>query len=62
MKMGWFALFGTDLSGPGMLPAVIVLAVILPTAARGVFGGVVFSEVHGVATESDCEELDAQEL
>jgi phosphate transport system permease protein len=82
MKMGWFALFGTDLSGPGMLPAVIVLsimilptitaisrdalvsvpskirmaayglgatrweailAVILPTAARGVFGGVVLA-------------------
>ena len=82
MKMGWFALFGTDLSGPGMLPAVMVLsimilptitaisrdalvsvpskirmaayglgatrweailAVILPTAARGVFGGVVLA-------------------
>ena len=82
MKMGWLPLFGTDLSGPGMLPAVIVLsimilptitalsrdalisvppkirmaayglgatrwetilAVILPTAARGVFGGVVLA-------------------
>jgi phosphate transport system permease protein len=32
MKMGWFALFGTDLSGPGVLPAVVVLAImILPT-------------------------------
>jgi len=82
LKMGWFPLFSTDLSGPGMLPAVIVLAimilptitaisrdaltavppklrmaayglgatrwetilaVILPTAARGVFGGVVLA-------------------
>jgi phosphate transport system permease protein len=82
LKMSWFPLFGTDLSGPGMLPAVIVLAimilptitaisrdalvsvppklrmaayglgatrwetilaVILPTAARGVFGGVVLA-------------------
>jgi len=82
IKMGWFPLFGTDLSGPGMLPAVMVLsimilptitaisrdalvsvppkirmaayglgatrweailAVILPTAARGVFGGVVLA-------------------
>jgi phosphate transport system permease protein len=82
LKMGWFPLFGTDLSGPGMLPAVMVLsimilptitaisrdalvsvpskirmaayglgatrweailAVILPTAARGVFGGVVLA-------------------
>jgi phosphate transport system permease protein len=79
LKMGWFALFGTGLSGPGVLPAVIVLsimilptitaisrdalvsvppklrmaayglgatpwetifAVILPTAARGIVGGV----------------------
>jgi phosphate transport system permease protein len=32
LKMGWFPLFGTDLSGPGVLPAVIVLAImILPT-------------------------------
>ena len=31
-KMGWIPLFGTDLSGPGMLPAVIVLSImILPT-------------------------------
>jgi phosphate transport system permease protein len=31
-KMGWVPLFGTDLSGPGMLPAVIVLSImILPT-------------------------------
>jgi len=82
LKMGWFPLFSTDLSGPGMLPAVIVLsimilptitaisrdaltavppklrmaayglgatrwetilAVILPTAARGIFGGVVLA-------------------
>jgi len=81
-KMGWLPLFGTDLSGPGILPAVIVLsimilptitaisrdalvsvppkirmaayglgatrwetilAVILPTAARGIFGGVVLA-------------------
>jgi phosphate transport system permease protein len=81
-KMGWFPLFGTDLSGPGMLPAVLVLAimilptitaisrnsltavppklrmaayglgatrwetvlaVILPTAAQGIFGGVVLA-------------------
>jgi len=32
MKMGGFALFGTALSGPGVLPAVIVLSImILPT-------------------------------
>jgi phosphate transport system permease protein len=32
LKLGWFPLFGTDLSGPGVLPAVIVLAImILPT-------------------------------
>jgi phosphate transport system permease protein len=32
MKMGWFALFGTNLSGPGVLPAVIVLSImVLPT-------------------------------
>ncbi|MGO8813947.1 MAG: phosphate ABC transporter permease subunit PstC [Terriglobia bacterium] len=82
LKMGWFALFGTDLSGPGVLPAVIVLsimvlptitaisrdalvsvppklrmaayglgatpwetifAVILPTAARGIFGGILLA-------------------
>ena len=82
LKMGWFPLFSTDLSGPGMLPAVLVLsimilptitaisrdaltsvppklrmaayglgatrwetifAVILPTASRGVFGGVVLA-------------------
>jgi phosphate transport system permease protein len=82
MKMGWFAPFGTDLSGPGVLPAVIVLsimilptitaisrdalvavppklrmaayglgatpwetilAVILPTAARGILGGVLLA-------------------
>ena len=79
MKMGWFAPFGTGFSGPGVLPAVIVLsimilptitaisrdalvsvppklrmaayglgatpwetilAVILPTAARGIVGGI----------------------
>ena len=82
MKMGWFALFGTDLSGPGVLPAVLVLsimvlptitaisrdalvsvppklrmaayglgatqwetilAVILPTAARGILGGILLA-------------------
>ena len=82
LKMGWLPLFGTDLSGPGMLPAAIVLsimvmptitaisrdaltsvppklrmaayglgatrwetilAVILPTASRGIFGGVVLA-------------------
>ena len=82
LKMGWLPVFGTDLSGPGMLPAVLVLsimilptitaisrdalvsvppklrmaayglgatrwetilAVTLPTAARGVFGGVVLA-------------------
>ena len=32
LKMGWLPLFGTDLSGPGMLPAVLVLSImILPT-------------------------------
>jgi phosphate transport system permease protein len=82
LKMGWMPLFGTDLSGPGVLPAVLVLsimilptitaisrdalvsvppklrmaayglgatrwetilAVILPTASRGIFGGVVLA-------------------
>ncbi|HUL59740.1 MAG TPA: phosphate ABC transporter permease subunit PstC [Anaeromyxobacteraceae bacterium] len=82
LKMGWLPLFGTDLSGPGVLPAVIVLAimilptitaistdallavpsklrmaayglgatrwetvlgVIVPTASRGIFGGVVLA-------------------
>ena len=32
LKLGWMSLFSTDLSGPGVLPAVIVLAImILPT-------------------------------
>jgi phosphate transport system permease protein len=82
LKAGWFPLFGTDLSGPGVLPAVIVLsimilptitaisrdalvavppklrmaayglgatpwetimAVILPTAARGIVGGILLA-------------------
>jgi len=82
LKLGGMPLFGTDLSGPGMLPAAIVLsimilptitaisrdaltavppklrmaayglgatrwetivAVIVPTAARGIFGGVVLA-------------------
>ena len=82
LKMGWFALFNTDLSGPGVLPAVMVLsimilptitaisrdtlvsvppklrmaaygmgatewetivAVILPTAARGIFAGIILA-------------------
>jgi phosphate transport system permease protein len=82
LKLGWIPLFGTDLSGPGVLPAVIVLAimilptvtaisrdalvsvppklrmaayglgatrweailaVILPTALRGIFGGIVLA-------------------
>jgi len=33
-KAGWFPLFGSDLSGPGMLPAAFVLSImILPTIA-----------------------------
>jgi phosphate transport system permease protein len=82
LKLGWIPLFGTDLSGPGVLPAVLVLsimilptvtaisrdalvavppklrmaayglgatrwetllAVILPTASRGILGGVVLA-------------------
>ena len=82
LKLGWMPIFGTNLSGPGMLPAAIVLsimvlptitaisrealtsvppklrmaayglgatrwetilAVILPTASRGIFGGVVLA-------------------
>ncbi len=82
MKMGWFPLCSTDLSGPGVLPAVLVLsimilptitaisrdalvsvppklrmaayglgatpwetimAVILPTAARGIMGGILLA-------------------
>jgi phosphate transport system permease protein len=82
LKLGWLPLFATDLSGPGVLPAVIVLAimilptitaisrdalvsvpsklrmaayglgatrweailaVILPTASRGIFGGIVLA-------------------
>jgi phosphate transport system permease protein len=82
LKLGWMPIFATDLSGPGVLPAVIVLAimilptitaisrdalvsvppklrmaayglgatrweailaVILPTASRGVFGGVILA-------------------
>ncbi len=82
LKVGWLPIFGTDLSGPGMLPAAIVLsimvlptitaisrdaltsvppklrmaayglgatrwetilAVILPTASRGIFGGIVLA-------------------
>lgn len=82
LKMGWVPMFSTDLSGPGVLPAVIVLsimilptitaisrdalagvppklrmaayglgatrweailAVIVPTAARGIFAGVVLA-------------------
>ena len=32
LKLGWIPLFSTDLSGPGVLPAVIVLSImILPT-------------------------------
>ena len=81
-KLGWFPLFSTDLSGPGILPAVLVLSimilptitaisrdalvsvppklrmaayglgatrwetilgVLLPTAAAGVFGGIVLA-------------------
>src|SRR5215831_20251407 len=81
-QFGWFPLFSTNLSGPGVLPAVIVLsimilptitaisrdalvsvppklrmaayglgatrwetmlAVILPTASRGIFGGIVLA-------------------
>jgi phosphate transport system permease protein len=82
LKLGWLPLFSTDLSGPGVLPAVVVLAimilptitaisrdalvsvppklrmaayglgatrwetiigVILPTASRGIFGGMVLA-------------------
>jgi phosphate transport system permease protein len=82
LKLGWMPFFATDLSGPGVLPAVIVLsimilptitaisrhalvavppklrmaayglgatrweailAVILPTALRGIFGGIVLA-------------------
>ena len=82
LKLGWVPLFSTDLSGPGVLPAVIVLAimvlptitaisrdalvsvppklrmaayglgatrweailaVIVPTALRGIFGGVILA-------------------
>jgi phosphate transport system permease protein len=82
LKLGWIPLFATDLSGPGVLPAVLVLAimilptitaisrdalvsvppklrmaayglgatqwetilaVLLPTASRGIFGGVVLA-------------------
>ena len=82
MQVGWIPLFATDLSGPGMLPAAIVLsimilptitaisrsalvsvppklrmaayglgatrwetllAVIIPTASRGIFGGIVLA-------------------
>lgn len=82
LKLGWIPLFSTDLSGPGVLPAVIVLsimilptitaisrdalvsvppklrmaayglgatrwetvlAVVLPTASRGIFGGIVLA-------------------
>ncbi len=82
LKMGWFAPFGTPLSGPGVFPAVLVLsimilptitaisrdalvavppklrmaayglgatpwetifAVILPTAARGIVGGILLA-------------------
>jgi phosphate transport system permease protein len=33
-NLGWFPLFGTDLAGPGMAPAALVLAImILPTVA-----------------------------
>lgn len=43
-QLGWIPLFGTDLSGPGMLPAVIVLSImILPTItaiARGALAAV----------------------
>ena len=82
LKLGWIPFFATDLSGPGVLPAVVVLAimilptvtaisrdalvsvppklrmaayglgatqwetilaVLLPTASRGIFGGVVLA-------------------
>ena len=82
LKFGWLPIFGTDLAGPGMLPAAIVLsimilptitaisrdaltavppklrmaayglgatrwetilAVILPAASRGIFGGIVLA-------------------
>jgi phosphate transport system permease protein len=82
LQFGWFPLFSTDLSGPGILPAVLVLSimilptitaisrnalvsvpsklrmaayglgatrwetilgVLLPTASRGIFGGIVLA-------------------
>jgi phosphate transport system permease protein len=82
LKLGWIPFFATDLSGPGVLPAVLVLsimilptitaisrdalvsvpaklrmaayglgatrwetvlAVILPTASRGIFGGIILA-------------------
>ncbi len=82
LKLGWIPFFGTDLSGPGLLPAVLVLsimilptitaisrdalvsvppklrmaayglgatrwetvlAVVVPTASRGIFGGIVLA-------------------
>lgn len=82
LKFGWLPIFGTNLAGPGMLPAALVLsimvmptiaaisrdalaavpsklrmaayglgatrwetilAVIVPTAARGIFGGIVLA-------------------
>jgi phosphate transport system permease protein len=85
LELGWIPLFSTDLSGPGVLPAVIVLsimilptitaisrdalmsvpsklrmaayglgatrwetliAVILPTASRGIVGGVVLASAR----------------
>ena len=50
-KMGWIPLFGTDLSGPGMLPAVIVLSImILPTITaigRGALVGGAFQAADG---------------
>ncbi len=45
-ELGWIPLFGTNLSGPGMLPAVIVLSImILPTITaigRGALAAVPF--------------------
>jgi len=43
-KLGWLPFFSTDLSGPGVLPAVLVLSImILPTASRGILGGIVLA-------------------
>jgi ABC-type phosphate transport system permease subunit len=44
--LGWIPFFGTSLSGPGLLPAALVLAImILPTVARDFSGRAPFGAV-----------------